>query len=181
MSEAWCRLTRQRDGAFLVLDGVRAFRVIDDVAATSLPIEQGADVTDHVQEQARMVLIDVEVSDTPLSSEVTTSGQDRLEEVLDFLASSIGELMTLTTTDRPTYRDLLLLSRGSPTHDHTAFTSALSLPMIESRIVSGRDALVGPPADQARVSERVEAGGDEVDRGDVPGRGKTLLVSALGL
>jgi hypothetical protein len=182
---AWCRLTRQRDGEVLILDGAGDVRVIDDVAVTEVPIEDGADVADGVVERARMVLLDVIVSDDPIVEGIETRGQERLEEVLDFLRRSVGELLTLTTTDRPTYRDLLLMSRGSPTHSAEDFASRLVLPMRQSTILRARETQI---ATQDTLASSASAGGAREDRGKVGKKKKTLakaakdgIVAAVGL
>lgn len=167
--DAWCRLRRQRDGEVLVLDGVGDIRVIDDVMVTTVPIEDGADVADGVQEQARMVLLDVIVSDTPLVRGVRERGARRLDAVLAYLDDSVGELLTLTTRDRPTYRDLLLMSRGSPVHDARARASRLTLPLRETIIVTSRDTLT-----QGSAASAVAAGASAEDRGDAATADKTL-------
>lgn len=183
MATSWCRLRRQDDGEVLVLDGVVGFRVIDDVAVTELPVEGGADVSDNVVERARMVMLDVEVSDLPVASDVTTTGQDRLEEVLTYLQQSVGRLLTLTTVDRPTYTNLLLTSRGSPTHDPANRSSRL--------IVSARETVrafanqtTATQTGGAPLGRAAADGGPAADRGDVgagPQRGSLAASVADGL
>lgn len=161
-----------------MLDGVVSLRVIDGVTVTTVPIEDGADVADGVQEEARLVLMDVVVSESPLPAEIETRGPERIAEVLDYLAASVGELVTLTATDRPTYRDLLLTSRGSPEHDARSRSSRLSVTLQQSRIVRARDTATEAPLTQARAGRGTAAGAEREDRGDVPTK-RTVLKSSV--
>lgn len=187
MATSWCRLTRQDDGAILMLDGVVGFRVVDDVAVTELPVEGGADVADNIVPRARMVMLDVEVSNLPTTTDIIVSGDFRLEQVLAFLADSVGRLLTLTTTDRPTYRNLLLTSRGSPTHSPTTRSSRLSITARETLVVYADVTTAtggGPPL--GRVAAAGAASASRGDVGAAPVRDGVLITlflrtfSALG-
>ena len=163
----------QDDGSIVYLDGLVNADVLDDVLITMHAIEGGSTISDHAQARPRQVQMVVEVSESPAPSatEVTTTGPDRVTQVLDALDAGVGRLVDLVIQGRRTYPNLLLGSRGNAAWDQYRRVR-LSIPATQVTVTSSVDEVL--EVDPARASDDVRAGASETDSGQTSTRRKTI-------
>lgn len=103
-------VTRQTDGSSIVLDAVLSGDLAHSWDVTSHPIEGGGSVTDYSIVQPLEVTLSAILSESPGADVSSTTGPERIEEVLAWLEASSGELLTISIPERPTVGDALITS-----------------------------------------------------------------------
>lgn len=103
-------ITRQADGAFIVLDAVLSGDLAHSWDLTEHPIEGGGSVTDYSIVKPLEVTLSVILSESPGSDVSSSTGPARIEEVIFWLEASSGSLLTISIPDRPTVGDAMIAS-----------------------------------------------------------------------
>lgn len=141
---------------------------------TSHPVEQGANVSDHVQEQPLQVQLQFVVSDTPLrlpsfgAGSVGVESQaplflltgtldDRARQLADRLKATRarGELVTLDSARRGTITNLAVQSVDEPYSSLRGVT--LQVGLVQIRVADARTVAI-PPALQERGKKKKDKG-----------------------
>lgn len=104
-------LKRNEDAAFYTFSGISE-SYNPTVTATDHPIEEGADVTDHVRltpESFSITVLETESPFAPAEGSVV-AGEQRLRDALDFLRGSQRKLLSVVTTRNGTFTNCVLLN-----------------------------------------------------------------------
>lgn len=108
-------LYRQSDGEWFQFDNVVEEQHVASATATVHPIEDGDNVTDHVQSNPKRISIRAVVTESPrrvTGDEIT--GPERIQAAIRFLEACVGEALTLGLTRTVTVNDALLTSFPYP-------------------------------------------------------------------
>lgn len=106
------------DGSSLTFDATISEDPNPEVLATDHPVEDGSEVTDHVQRLPVPFSCEVLVTESPFDTSTAanpkSTGPERVQIALDFLDSCVGEKLLIQTTRRGLLRDMLLLRWPAP-------------------------------------------------------------------
>lgn len=108
-------LQRQDNGQRLALDAVPSWSHARTWRPTESPIEAeagrvGLTITDQVQRMPDQVTLDVTMTQSPLTPDGLGVGAQRMEAFIAWINNAQGQLLTLFLPDRPTVRDLVIVT-----------------------------------------------------------------------
>lgn len=98
----------REDGTVFVFDGMIRWDTPIRVQLSSLPLEAGAPVTDHVQRLADVYTLVAIHTTTPANPGSGPIGNARLNAMRDFLAGSIAQVCELTVPREGVFSQMLL-------------------------------------------------------------------------
>lgn len=111
-----------------------------ELEVTSNPVEFGAPITDHAFLKPRGLSVTFGVTNTPLSSNSSFVGSDRVAEARDklFALQDSGELLTVETISGGRYDNCLITSIGWTTDSKSPHSVIFDLELQEIQIVKTR-------------------------------------------
>lgn len=172
----------------LIVEQVQSSSTTLAARVSTHPVEQGADIADHIRQDPKRVTISGVFSATPLGTtdDLEAEGPERLQGARDRLTALLGQVLTYVAED-----DLmdacaivaLTLAQGPDTGDAVPFEATLQ----EVRQVSTQSVTIPP---EATPPDKKAAASSDVDRGDQTGtdasetdtaRASSILSDLLGL
>lgn len=162
--------------------------------ATRFPVEEGADVTDHVRQEPDSLTIDGFVSDHPvvilggilqgatLSSLVSGAAAQRSRTAVEALLDAKENALLITVvTPLKTYRDMVIERLVVPKTPRTGQAAAFSLELTKIRKASVKQVSIPPGLiDSARRTvKRGRKVAEAVAPASPADRGSSLLLSGL--
>ena len=163
------------------LDATLDVNLTHNMSVTSFPVEDGADISDHAQEQPATVTIRSLVSATPLRifsfNPIIGDARPRaaLEVMLELQANR--ELVRIVT-DLKTYESMMLISFNAPRRKDTK-NALLFTAVFQEVIVVSSQVVTLPPEEEVQETATVKEEGGKVTPKPTESEAETEKASLL--